>query len=453
MLKLDLSYLEGFISKEEIVAMEPLLISSRQTLYNHTGAGAEYTGWLDLPVNYDRDEFARIKDAAARIKENSDVFIVCGIGGSYLGARAVIEALSDPFASLRSAGSREYPLILFAGHQLSGSYLSQLLSSLSDFRVSVNIISKSGTTTEPAIAFRVIEDWMRQRYGPEGARERIFATTDKSRGALKELATGRGYETFVVPDDIGGRYSVLTAVGLLPIAVAGISIDDLMKGAAQARERYGNPKLGENDSDLYALVRNILQKRGFTTEILVNYEPGLQYFSEWWKQLFGESEGKDGRGIYPASVNFTTDLHSLGQYIQQGRRFLMETVIQVETAREDLVIKETLDNLDGLNYLTGKSMGEVNRMALFGTIVAHVDGGVPVQLLQISELSAFALGELLFFFERSCAVSGYLNAVNPFNQPGVEQYKSNMYALLGKPGYEEERIALQERLYRKDSDR
>ncbi|HHU06867.1 MAG TPA: glucose-6-phosphate isomerase [Clostridiaceae bacterium] len=452
MLRLDLSYLQDFIDEEAIDAMEPLLASSRLTLYNRTGAGSEYTGWLDLPVNYDREEFARIKQAAAKVKENSDVFIVCGIGGSYLGARAVIEALSDPFASLRPAGSREYPLILFAGHQLSGSYLSRLLSSLSDCRVSVNMISKSGTTTEPAIAFRIIEEWMRQRYGLDGARERIFATTDKNRGALKELADNRGYQTFIVPDDIGGRYSVLSAVGLLPIAVAGISIDDLMAGAAQARERYTDIRLGENDSDMYALIRNILQKRGFTTEILVTYEPGLQYFSEWWKQLFGESEGKDGRGIYPASANFTTDLHSLGQYIQQGRRFLMETVIQVETAKEDLIIQESEDNLDGLNYLTGKSMGEVNQMALYGTAVAHVDGGVPVQLLHVSELSAFAMGELLYFFERSCAVSGYLNAVNPFNQPGVEQYKSNMYALLGKPGYEKERVALQERLYRKDND-
>ena len=293
MLRLDLSYLQDFIDEEAIDAMEPLLASSRLTLYNRTGAGSEYTGWLDLPVNYDREEFARIKQAAAKVKENSDVFIVCGIGGSYLGARAVIEALSDPFASLRPAGSREYPLILFAGHQLSGSYLSRLLSSLSDCRVSVNMISKSGTTTEPAIAFRIIEEWMRQRYGLDGARERIFATTDKNRGALKELADNRGYQTFIVPDDIGGRYSVLSAVGLLPIAVAGISIDDLMAGAAQARERYTDIRLGENDSDMYALIRNILQKRGFTTEILVTYEPGLQYFSEWWKQLFGESEGKD----------------------------------------------------------------------------------------------------------------------------------------------------------------
>lgn len=447
-----MSYLEGFIDHEEITAMEPLLVSSRQTLYNRTGAGAEYTGWLDLPVNYDKEEFARIKQVAAEIQENTDVLIVCGIGGSYLGARAVIEALSDPFSGLRPASSRECPLILFAGHQLSGSYLSQLLSALSDYRVSVNMISKSGTTTEPAIAFRIIEEWMQELYGLEGARKRIFATTDKNRGALKELAEGRGYETFVVPDDIGGRYSVLSAVGLLPIAAAGIPIDDLMAGAAQARERYADPRLGENDSDMYALIRNILQKRGFTTEILVSYEPGLQYFSEWWKQLFGESEGKDGRGIYPASANFTTDLHSLGQYIQQGRRFLMETVIQIETGREDLIIKENQDNLDGLNYLAGKSMGEVNQMALYGTLVAHVDGGVPVQLLKVSELSAFAMGELIFFFERACAVSGYLNAVNPFNQPGVERYKNNMYALLGKPGYEEERIALHERLYRKDSE-
>ncbi|NLK02707.1 MAG: glucose-6-phosphate isomerase [Clostridiaceae bacterium] len=452
MLKLDLNYLQDFLSMAEIEAMEPLLLSSRQTLENKTGPGAEYLGWLDLPVNYDRAEFAAVKEASAAINEQSDVLIVCGIGGSYLGARAVIEALTDPFSALKSSGKRQHPLVLYAGHQLSGSYLKNLLAALEDRRVSVNMISKSGTTTEPAIAFRVLEQWMRERYGAEGARKRIYATTDRQRGALKQLADERGYQTFVVPDDIGGRYSVLTAVGLLPIAVAGISLDELMAGAAAARDRYAGQELRQNDCDLYAVVRNILQKRGYTTEILVSYEPGLQYFSEWWKQLYGESEGKDGRGLFPASMSFTTDLHSLGQYVQDGRRILMETVLQVETAQEDIVIQSSAEDQDGLNYLAGKTMSEINRMALYGTAMAHVAGGVPVQLLKLSELSAFVLGELIYFFQKACAVSGYLNAVNPFNQPGVESYKRNMYALLGKPGFESERLKLEKRLSAEGSD-
>ncbi|HHV41244.1 MAG TPA: glucose-6-phosphate isomerase [Clostridiaceae bacterium] len=452
MLKLDLSYLNDFIDLAEIEAMQPMLQTSRQILENGTGAGAEYLGWLDLPLNYDRGEFARIKELAAEIRDHSDVLIVCGIGGSYLGARAVIEALADPFSALRPVSTRDNPLIIYAGHHLSGRYLNSLLSALSDYRVTLNIISKSGTTTEPAIAFRILEQWMIDRYGLDGARKRIFATTDKEKGALKQLADIRGYETFVVPDNIGGRYSVLTAVGLLPIAVAGISIDDLMAGAVQARENYSTPLLWENDCDLYAVTRNVLQKRGYTTEILVNYEPGLNYVSEWWKQLFGESEGKDGRGLFPASMNFTTDLHSLGQYVQDGRRILLETVLQIETLREDILINESEENLDGLNYLAGKSLGEVNHKALYGTLMAHVAGGVPVQLLKMSELSAYSLGELMYFFQRACGISGYLNSVNPFDQPGVENYKNNMYALLGKPGYETARAELEKILFPKEDE-
>ncbi len=446
MLKLDSSYLKNFVSAEEINNLELHLLASRRLLYEKKGAGAEFTGWFDLPLNYDRQEFTRIKEAAARIKEQSDILIVCGIGGSYLGARAVVSALEDPFLALKPKEARKNPLILYAGHQMSGAYLKSLLQALDNYRVSLNIISKSGTTTEPALSFRILAEWLENRYGSEEAQKRIYATTDKQKGALKQLADQKGYETFSVPDEIGGRYSVLTAVGLLPIAAAGIDIDDLMAGAGFAYEKYYDPMLWENDSDLYALNRNILQKKGYNTEILVNYDPGLSYLSEWWKQLFGESEGKDGRGIYPASANFTTDLHSLGQYIQAGGRFLMETVLQIESQQADIVMPEMADDRDGLNFLAGKSLTEINQMALYGSLIAHIDGGVPVQLLKLSDLSAFSLGELIYFFQRSCAVSAYLAGVNPFDQPGVESYKKNMYALLGKPGFENERRLLEERL-------
>lgn len=443
--RFDWSTAKQFVQDSELQNLEKQVALAHQMLHEGTGAGNDFLGWIDLPVNYDKEEFQRIKEAAERIRSNSDVLVVIGIGGSYLGARAVIEMLSHNFSNLlaRQKGGLE---IYFAGNSISPTYHADLLELLEGKDVSINVISKSGTTTEPAIAFRIFKEWMENKYGREEAGRRIYVTTDKAKGALRKLSEEEGYETFVIPDDVGGRYSVLTAVGLLPIAAAGLDIDALMAGAAYGREVYGKASLMDNPAYQYAAVRNALYRKGYTTELLVNYEPNLHYFSEWWKQLYGESEGKDGKGIYPASVDFTTDLHSMGQYIQEGRRMLMETVLKVENPRKDITIKSEPTNLDGLNYLADKTMDYVNKMAMQGTVLAHIDGGVPNLSVAISELSEFACGQLIYFFEKACGISGYLMGVNPFDQPGVEAYKKNMFALLGKPGFEEEQKKLLTRL-------
>ncbi|MFR8975940.1 MAG: glucose-6-phosphate isomerase, partial [Eubacteriales bacterium] len=400
----------------------------------------------NLPFDYDEEEFARIKMSAEKIKSDSDVLIVIGIGGSYLGAKAAIDMLSNNFYNLLSKDERKTPQILFAGNSNSGSYLSQLLKFVEKKDFSVNVISKSGTTTEPAVAFRVFKELLEKKYGKEGAKSRIYATTDKEKGALKNLADSEGYETFVVPDDVGGRFSVLTAVGLLPIAVSGADIDQLMAGAQAAVKEYEGCDLKTNDCYMYAAIRNILYNKGKQTELVVNYEPRLHYFGEWWKQLYGESEGKDGKGILPAAVDFSTDLHSMGQYIQDGRRVLFETVLNVEESSDDVTIDETEDNIDGLNFLAGKTMSFVNNKAFLGTLLAHNDGGVPNMVVNIPEINEYYLGMLIYFFEKACGISGYILGVNPFNQPGVEAYKKNMFALLGKPGFEQEKEALEKRL-------
>ena len=429
-------YVEDFISKIQLSSLKKKVLSCHDMLHNKTGVGADFTGWVDLPINYDKEEFERIKIAAEKIRRQADVLVVIGIGGSYLGARAVIDMFKDPF---RKTTKTE---VIFLGQNISSEYMSSLLNYIIDRDVAVNVISKSGTTTEPAIAFRVIKDFMERKYGKEYAKDRIYVTTDKNKGALKSMADAEGYETFVIPDDVGGRFSVLTAVGLLPIAVAEIDIDELMQGAAGAREKYMD--LEDNECYKYAVYRNALYKVGKKIEILVNYEPAMHYFAEWWKQLFGESEGKDHKGIFPAGVDFTTDLHSMGQYIQDGRRELFETVIKIKNARSEFVIKEDMLDLDGLNYLAGKTMNEVNEKALMGTVVAHYDGNAPSMIIEIDEISPKNVGELIYFFEKACGISGYLLGVNPFNQPGVEDYKKNMFALLGKSGYEERRKEIEE---------
>ena len=415
-------------------------------LHEKTGAGNDFLGWVNLPEEYDKEEFSRIKKAAEKIRSNSDVLIVIGIGGSYLGARAAIEMLQHSFYNALSKEQRKVPQIFFAGNNISSTYMCDLLEAIEGKDISVNVISKSGTTTEPAIAFRIFKELLENKYGKEGAKERIFATTDAKRGALKTLADTEGYETFVISDDVGGRYSVLTAVGLLPIAAAGIDIDAMMQGAKDAMKEYNNPNLAENECYQYAVVRNALYRKGKNVEMMVNYEPGLHYFGEWWKQLFGESEGKDGKGIFPAAADFSSDLHSMGQYIQEGMRMLFETALLVENPRKNLEIKATEDNLDGLNFLSGKTIDFVNSMAAAGTLLAHTDGNVPNLMLKISALDAYNFGALVYFFEKACGMSGYLLGVNPFDQPGVEAYKKNMFALLGKPGYEEQMNALKERL-------
>ena len=395
----------------------------------------EFVGWLNLPTNYDKEEFLRIKKAAKKIREDSDVLVVIGIGGSYLGARAVIEGLTNTFYNYLPDKNRKAPRIFFAGNNMSPDYISDLLECIGKKDISINVISKSGTTTEPAIAFRIFREFMESKYGMDEARNRIYVTTDKQKGALKTLATEEEYETFVIPDNIGGRYSVLTAVGLLPIAVSGIDIEKLIIGARNAGEKYNEPDLKYNDCYKYSVARNILYNKNKYIEILVNYEPKMAYFTEWWKQLYGESEGKDGKGIFPAGVTFTTDLHSLGQYIQDGRRNLFETVINIEETRKDIILKADEDNLDGLNYLEGKTLSYVNHKAMEATVEAHKNGGVPNIIISIEELNEENLGELIYFFELACAMSGRLLCVNPFNQPGVEEYKNNMFKLLGKPGY------------------
>ncbi len=446
-LRLDLSKVEPYVKLEqELNNMEAMVKCAHNTLQNGTGAGSDFLGWLDLPVNYDKDEFERIKNAAERIKKNSDALIVIGIGGSYLGPRAAIEMLNSNFYNVLKKDQRDTPQVFFVGNNISSTYLADLLDAIDGLDISVNVISKSGTTTEPAIAFRVFKDYMEKKYGVDGAKERIFATTDKSRGALKSLADEMGYETFVIPDDVGGRFSVLTAVGLLPIAVAGISIDEMMQGAADAREAYATDDFKNNDCYKYAAMRNILYNKGKNVEILVNYEPGLHYFNEWWKQLFGESEGKDQKGIFPAAVDFSTDLHSMGQFIQEGSRIMFETVLNVEKAKREVSIEEVEGNLDGLNFLAGKTIDFVNKQAFNGTLLAHNDGGVPNMVVNIPELSPYYFGYMVYFFEKACGISGYLLGVNPFDQPGVEAYKKNMFALLGKPGYEELKAELEAKL-------
>ena len=442
----DYSKAMTFIKEHEIDSMKEIVGNAKDVLVSGTGAGNDYIGWVNLPVDSDKEEFARIQKAAEKIQSDSEVLIVIGIGGSYLGARAAIEFLRHGFYNNVSKEIRKTPEIYYAGNSISSTYLKGLIDVIGDRDFSVNIISKSGTTTEPAIAFRVFKEMLEKKYGKEEAAKRIYATTDKARGALKNLATEEGYESFVVPDDVGGRFSVLTAVGLLPIAVSGADIEKLMEGAAAGRELALNKPFEENDALQYAAVRNILHRKGKSVEVLANYEPSLHYVSEWWKQLYGESEGKDQKGIFPASVDLTTDLHSMGQFIQDGSRIMYETVLNVETSREEILINEEPVDLDGLNYLAGKSMDFVNKSAMNGTVLAHTDGNVPNLMVKIPEQNEFYLGELFYFFEFACGVSGYVSGVNPFNQPGVESYKSNMFALLGKPGYEKEREELLKRL-------
>ena len=442
----DYSKAMTFIKEHEIDSMKEIVGNARDILVGGTGAGNDYIGWVNLPVDYDKEEFARIQKAAEKIKSDSEVLVVIGIGGSYLGARAAIEFLRHGFYNNVSREIRKTPEIYYAGNSISSTYLKGLIDVIGDRDFSVNIISKSGTTTEPAIAFRVFKEMLEKKYGKEEAAKRIYATTDKARGALKNLATEEGYESFVVPDDVGGRFSVLTAVGLLPIAVSGADIEKLMEGAAAGRELALNKPFEENDALQYAAIRNILHRKGKSVEVLANYEPSLHYVSEWWKQLFGESEGKDQKGIFPASVDLTTDLHSMGQFIQDGSRIMFETVMNVEKSRVELTIGEEPVDLDGLNYLAGKTIDFVNKSAMNGTILAHTDGNVPNLMVNIPEQNEFYLGQLFYFFEFACGVSGYVSGVNPFNQPGVESYKKNMFALLGKPGYEEEREKLMKRL-------
>ena len=445
-ISLDLSKVAPYLATSEIDYMEDMVKCAHNTLHNGTGAGNDFLGWIDLPVNYDKEEFARIKKAAEKIQSDSEVLIVIGIGGSYLGARAAIEMLTNNFHNALDNDKRKAPKIFYVGNNISSTYMAELLQAIEGKDVSLNIISKSGTTTEPAIAFRILRSYLEKKYGVDEARKRIYATTDKAKGALKTLADAEGYETFVVPDDVGGRFSVLTAVGLLPIAAAGINIDEMMQGAADAREAYSNPSLKENDAYKYAAVRNALYNKGKVIEVLVNYEPSLHYFNEWWKQLYGESEGKDNKGLFPAAVDFTTDLHSMGQYIQEGRRILFETVVNIEKPKYEIEIEEDAENLDGLNFLTGKTMDFVNKQAFHGTVLAHNDGGVPNMVLNVPEISAYYFGYMVYFFEKACGISGYLLGVNPFNQPGVEAYKKNMFALLGKPGYEDMKAELEKRL-------
>lgn len=442
----DYSKAASFINANEMKYMEKLVLDAKETLVSKTGAGNDFLGWIDLPVDYDKDEFARIKQAAKKIQEDSDVLLVIGIGGSYLGARAAIEFLRHSFYNNVDKSVRKTPEIYYVGNSISSTYIQHLVEVVGDRDFSINMISKSGTTTEPAIAFRVFKKILEKKYGKEEAAKRIYATTDKAKGALKNLANEEGYESFVVPDDVGGRFSVLTAVGLLPIAVSGADIDKLMEGAASGRKAALEKPFEENDALKYAAVRNILMRKGKSVEIVANYEPSMHYVSEWWKQLFGESEGKDQKGIFPATVDLTTDLHSMGQFIQDGSRIMFETVMNIEKSRCEVVLEEEPVDLDGLNYLAGKSVDFINKSAMNGTILAHTDGNVPNLMVNIPEQNEFYLGELFYFYEFACGVSGYLNGVNPFDQPGVESYKRNMFALLGKPGYEKEREELLKRL-------
>lgn len=432
----------AFMKKSEVEGLSEFVKVAHEMLHEKKGLGSDFLGWVDLPLNYDKEEFSRIKQAAKRIQNQSDALIVIGIGGSYLGARSAIESLSHTFHNQMNNKTQVY----FAGNNISSTYITHLLELLEGKDISINVISKSGTTTEPALAFRIFRDHLEQKYGKEEARKRIFATTDREKGVLKKLADAEGYETFVIPDDVGGRYSVLTAVGLLPIAVAGLDIDQMMAGAASAAHKYNNSELMTNECYQYAAVRNALYNKGKVIELLVNYEPSLHFISEWWKQLFGESEGKDQKGLFPASVDFSTDLHSMGQYIQEGRRNLIETVLQVKKPKIDMTVQEDPNNLDGLNFLAGKTMDEINKTAFQGTLLAHVDGEVPNLVIELDEMNEYTYGEMVYFFEKACGVSGHLLGVNPFDQPGVEAYKKNMFALLDKPGYESEKRTIMERL-------
>ena len=447
-MKLNFNYqfAKNFFNENELKQIKPYVELANEVLTSKTGAGNDFLGWVDLPENYDKDEFARIKKAAEKIKNDSEVLVVIGIGGSYLGAKAAIEFLSHSFYNNLPKDKRKTPEIYFAGTNMSGVYLQHLIEVVGDRDFSVNVISKSGTTTEPAIAFRVFKKMLEEKYGKEEAAKRIYATTDKAKGALKTLATAEGYETFVVPDNVGGRFSVLTAVGLLPIAAAGIDIDDLMAGAKDAMNDFTNKNMDENQALQYAAVRNILHRKGKDLELMVNYEPRVHYLAEWWKQLFGESEGKEGKGLYPTSADFSADLHSLGQYIQQGQRLFFETVVSIGKPEVEFVIENDKENLDGLNFIAGKTLDYVNKKATDGVILAHVDGNVPNLGINIPEVTPYHLGYTFYFFEKACGVSGYLLGVNPFDQPGVEAYKKNMFALLGKPGYEEAGKELEKKL-------
>ncbi len=435
MAEIKLNLKNSEVAQKSILAYKEQIENIHKDLHRRANNEKDFVGWLELPTNYDKKEFAKIKKAAKKIKKESDILVVIGIGGSYLGARAVIESLTSSFYNMLPDKQRKYPQILYVGNNLSPNYINELIDYIGNKDFSVNVISKSGTTTEPAVAFRIFREILENKYGIDEARSRIYATTDKEKGALKTLADNEGYEQFVVPDNIGGRYSVLTAVGLLPIATAGIDIDKLMEGACIGQERYNDSNLKYNECYQYAVARNILYKTNKNIEILVNYEPKMHYFTEWWKQLFGESEGKDKKGIFPAGVDFTTDLHSMGQYIQEGKRNLFETVIAIENPNTDITIHPDDDNLDGLNYLAGKGLDYVNKKAMEGTIKAHVTGEVPNMLIKMDQLDEKNIGELIYFFEKACAVSGMLLGVNPFNQPGVEEYKKNMFKLLKKPGY------------------
>ncbi|MET3506961.1 glucose-6-phosphate isomerase [Halalkalibacter oceani] len=445
-LQFDYSKALSFFQQDEVTYMQNAVTAAHEALHQKSGAGHEYLGWVDLPSAYDREEFSRIQAAAEKIKSDSDVLLVIGIGGSYLGARAAIEALQHSFYNLLGKEERKAPQVFFVGHNMSSTYIKDLLTLLDGKDVSLNVISKSGTTTEPAIAFRIFRQYLEQKYGCEEARKRIYATTDRKKGALKTLADEEGYQTFVVPDDVGGRFSVLTAVGLLPIAAAGLDIEAMMNGARQASEDLATPDLAKNQAYQYAAIRQIFYNKGKSIEVMVNYEPALHFVGEWWKQLYGESEGKDGKGLFPAAVDFSTDLHSMGQYIQDGRRNLFETVLHVGKVREELTIEEADSDLDGLNYLAGETIDFVNKKAFEGTMLAHTDGGVPNLIVHIPELNEFHFGYLVYFFEKACGISGYLLGVNPFDQPGVEAYKKNMFALLGKPGFEKEKAELEARL-------
>lgn len=433
-LSLDLEKAMGFLGEHEIDCLQEQVAAAQDMLHQKSGMGNDFTGWVELPINYDKAEFERVKNCAEKIKNDSDLLVVIGIGGSYLGARAAIDMLTPNFHDLNG---KKKTTVLFAGNSISVNYIADLLEIIEHrhYDVSVNVISKSGTTTEPAIAFRIFKEFMENKYGKQEAAKRIYATTDKSRGALRKMAEQEGYETFVIPDDVGGRYSVLTPVGLLPIAVSGADIDQIMKGARDAFDRYSEKDPTKNDCCRYAAARNALSRKGKIIEIMVNYEPQLHYFTEWWKQLYGESEGKDQKGIFPAGADFSTDLHSMGQYIQDGMRILFETVIDIEKARRSLCVKEDPENLDGLNYLAGLDLDYINKQAMQGTIMAHNDGGVPNLVLHVPELSGYYFGAMVYFFEKACGISGYLLGVNPFNQPGVEAYKKNMFKLLGKPGF------------------
>ncbi len=440
-IKLVTKYADKFINSHELDAVRAQITAAHQLLTTKSGLGSDFLGWVDLPVDYDKEEFERIKAAAKRIKEKADILIVIGIGGSYLGARAAIELLKSPYYNNLK---KDTPDIYFVGNNISPTYLNEILSICEGKDICVNVISKSGTTTEPALAFRIFKKLLEDKYGKEEAKTRIFATTDKCKGTLKDLSTEEGYETFVVPDDVGGRYSVLTAVGLLPIAAAGCDIDAIMKGAQAARVAYANDDM--NDCYKYAALRNILYRKGKAVELLVSYEPCFAMMNEWFKQLYGESEGKDHKGIFPASVIFSTDLHSMGQFIQDGSRVMFETVVDVKNAKQDLYLENDKDNLDGLNFLTGQNMSVVNRKAMEGTILAHTEGGVPNLVIEVDKLDEYNFGEMVYFFEKACAISGYMLGVNPFNQPGVESYKKNMFALLGKPGYESQKEELERKL-------